>query len=236
MNKVLYVEDDAEFQAAAKNALTECCELSVAGSIMDAQLSLEAEEYDLILLDISLPDGNGMLFCKRLREIPKFQDTPIVFCSSQADVQNRIQGFALGADDYVVKPFDPGELRARVETRLKRKTRTLTAFDKGIFHVDLLGQKISMKTFEGTSVPLQLTPIEFKMLVLFLRNEKKLFSRDQLLQAVWGQDTHVSAHAIETHTSSLRKKIGDAGRFLKAVPKKGYYFTFEEDPDKAGPL
>ncbi len=232
MDKVLLVEDDFEFQDAARNALAGACALTVVASIQEAQLAMETEAYSLLLLDIGLPDGNGMIFCKRLRENPKYQDLPIVFISSMADVHMRIQGLALGADDYVVKPFDPGELRARVEIRLRRKPKTVTTFEMGIFHVDLLAQRIQMKNFEGMKIPLQLTPIEFKMLVLFLRNEKKLFTRDELLQALWGDVTHVSMHAIETHASTLRKKIGDAGRFLRVIPRKGYYFTFEEGPEK----
>ncbi len=228
MNKVLYVEDDPEFQRTARETLAAICDLTIAGTVMEAQLALESEEFDLLLLDIVLPDGNGMVFCQRLRGIPRFQELPIVFCSSQSDVASRIHGLELGADDYVVKPFDPGELRARVAARLRSRSKT-TEFENGIFKVDLLGQRALMRHPDGRIETLTLTPIEFKMLVLFLRNEKKLFSREELLEKVWGGTTHVSGHAIETHTSSLRKKIGEASRFLRAVPRKGYYFTFEED-------
>ena len=146
-----------------------------------------------------------------------------MFLTGNAGVDQRVLGFELGADDYIVKPFEPKEFRARILAKIKRRTGK-SSFALSVFRIDLPTQKATMDTSEGP-VELTLTPIEFKLLVHFLRNEGQVFSREDLLTSVWGGTVHVSGHTVDTHISALRKKLGEYGSCFRAVVKRGYCFN-----------
>lgn len=228
--RVLLVEDNSGMQKIVQSAIANVCELVVAGTLSQGEQELNAHPYDLLILDVVLPDGDGFEFCKQLRTREQFQELPIIFLTGQSDVEHRVQGFSLGADDYIVKPIELKEFVARVEAKLKRKPiiKLQTTIEKASFRIDLITQRIFQKDDEGKDHDLDLTPIEFKLLVQFLNNEGKIFSRVQLLLSVWGGSIKVSNHTIDTHISTLRKKLGDSGRYLKVAVKQGYYFSFHE--------
>lgn len=229
--KVLLVEDDLGMQKIVQAVIAPRCDLTCVGTLTGAQGEIEDSEYALLILDVHLPDGDGFSFCRQVRANPKFNDLQIIFLTGHGDKEHKVHGFSLGADDYVVKPIEPMEFIARVEARLniKQRTKVQTNFQAAGFRVDLISQRVYRSEASGTERALELTPIEFRLFVHFLSNEGKIFSRENLLQAIWGGAVSVSTHTIDTHISSLRKKLGDVGRLLRNVLKKGYCFSADED-------
>lgn len=222
---VLLVDDSKAMQMTVSSAISSLCQLTCASNIEEAQAQLNRQDFSLVLLDVSLPDGNGFEFCKQLRNNPKFKELPIIFLTGETEIEQRVLGFELGADDYVTKPIEPQEFIARVISKLRKSKAGQTNFRKGDFKIDLNIQKAFLIGNDSSETPLALTPIEFKLLVHFLQNEGKIFSREILLQTVWGDTVHVLGHTVDTHISSLRKKIGTFGSCLKAVMKRGYCFS-----------
>lgn len=239
-DRILLVEDALSMQLVVQAAVGSLCSLTCVTTIADAEKELAQGPYALILLDVELPDGNGFEFCKKLRGQERYGIVPIIFLTWKADVDQRVLGFSLGGDDYIVKPIEPKEFSARIEAKLKRRPQgpLQTTFCKADFKVDLTSHRVFLTSNNGVGngeceKELNLTPIEFKLLIHFLRNEGVVLSREELLVAVWGDSVHVSAHTIDTHISSLRKKIAHTGHNLKAVVKKGYCFTLVTIAEKS---
>ena len=228
--KILLVEDAPDMQTIVRATIGNECDLKIVTNIAEARKALSENDYALMLLDVILPDGSGFDFCQALRTESKFQALPIFFLTGEDDVSDRVKGFDLGGDDYITKPFEPPEFKARIFSKLKKKLSAAeqTTFSRGIFSIDWATQKAHMVKRDGTHQPLSLTPIEFKLLVQFLRNEGRIFSREELLVAVWGGAVHVSGHTVDTHISSLRKKVGEYASFFRAVVKKGYCYNSTE--------
>lgn len=224
LGKILLVEDVVEVQMIVKATLQSVAELDCAGSIAEAEVLLKKNNYSLLLLDGHLPDGDGFEYCKNLREKKEYAEVPIIFLTGQSEVNRKVLGFSLGADDYITKPIEPAEFVARVMSKLKKAQSSATSFRKGGFHADLNVQKVYIAQ-DGKETDLGLTPIEFKILVHFFRNEGKTVSREELLKQVWGNKIHVSDHTVDTHISSLRKKMGPSSKMIKAVIKNGYRFN-----------
>lgn len=225
--KVILVEDAPDMQMIVRATIGSDCDLSFAGTVAEAEKLLSGGDFDLMLLDVVLPDGSGFDYCQRLRSRAGTKSLPIFFLTGQDEIEQRVLGFKMGGDDYIVKPFEPNEFRARVFGKLKRSgsASEQTSFTRGIFTVDWGSQKAQMKKSDGAVADLNLTPIEFKLLVQFLRHEGRTFTREELLSAVWGGTVHVSGHTVDTHISSLRKKVGEYSSYFRAVVKKGYCYS-----------
>lgn len=163
---------------------------------------LDKETYDLILLDVMMPEMDGWELC---REIRKVSDVPIIMLTAREQQEDIIKGLKLGADDYVTKPFNEGELLARMEALLRRRAPKKSIEVKGLFwdedRFELSYQNQSIK----------LTPKEFLMLGQLLKNPDKVFSRDQLIQLVWGFDSETEGRTIDSHVRNVREKIRQAG-------------------------
>jgi DNA-binding response OmpR family regulator len=232
--RVLLVEDARDVQLIVKASINDVCEVGVAETVAEAEAEMKKGDYSLILLDIHLPDESGMNFCRQLREQKKYEDIPIIFLTSEDRIESKVLGFEAGADDYITKPFDTTELRARVLSRLRRNGKKTTdpITRIGEFAIDFNRQKISDTDGNAEGKPLPLTPIEFKLLVHFLQNDGKIYSRQELLETFWGGDVHVSKHTIDTHISSLRKKLGEKGSYLRSVFRRGYLFNLPPPPAK----
>lgn len=163
---------------------------------------LDKETYDLILLDVMMPEMDGWELC---REIRKVSDVPIIMLTAREQQEDIIKGLKLGADDYVTKPFNEGELLARMEALLRRRAPKKSIEVKGLFwdedRFELSYQNQSIK----------LTPKEFLMLGQLLKNPDKVFSRDQLIQLVWGFDSETEGRTIDSHVWNVREKIRQVG-------------------------
>jgi DNA-binding response OmpR family regulator len=220
--RVLLVEDAMDMQIIVKAAIEKICILKCVETLAAAEMELGSTEYSLVLLDVNLPDGDGFEFCQSLRQKENFSDIPIIFLTGETEIRSRVLGFEIGADDYVTKPIEPLEFTARVLAKLKRQRKTQTSFIQGGYRVDLVLHKVFERDEGGAEKALVLTPIEFKLLSHFLQNREKIFSRQDLLSMFWGDDVHVSGHTVDTHISSLRKKMGEPGKLIRSVFKKGY--------------
>jgi len=223
--KILLVEDTRSMQIVVQSLLGPHYELICVETFAQAEKTLDSESFSLLLLDVVLPDGDGFSFCEKLRKDSSMLNLPIIFLTSKNEVQDRVRGFNLGADDYVVKPLEPNEFTARVQAKLHRSQSTKRAdvFTKGDFKVD----SISQKAYLGET-DLGLTPIEYKLFALFVKNEGQVYSRANLKKSVWGPSIHLSDHTVDTHVSSLRKKLGPYSACLKSVVKMGYGFKMSD--------
>jgi DNA-binding response OmpR family regulator len=222
---VLLVEDARDIQLLVRTAIGDRVNLTCVDNTQRASEELRSGKFALMLLDVNLPDANGFDFCRRLRSEDEFAELPIFFLTGEGETEHKIVGFNAGGDDYLTKPFDPLELEARVMAKLSRKKATKENIQVDGYRVDLVQHKVFQKQASGEEEALPLTPLEFRLLSLFLRNEGKIFPRQELLRLFWGDAVYVSRNTVDTHISSLRKKMGDDGSSIKSVFKKGYSFA-----------
>lgn len=195
-------------------------------------LALHARIHpDLVILDIMLPTLDGFEVCKRIRAWSK---TPILMLTARGDEDDRIQGFELGADDYLVKPFSPRELVSRVRAILRRVDSHIEAQASGEAQagmksvlrfpeltIDLLARRVDVNNVEIT-----LTPTEFDLLALMAQSPDRVYTREILMNKIWGYDYYGDGHIIDVHISALRKKLetNTEYRYIKTVWRVGYKF------------
>ena len=236
MNRVLLVEDSLVTQSLIRAALKDVCALHTADCVAAAIGVIENGEFDLILLDINLPDGDGFQVYERIRNIERFKLTPILFLTARIEREDKVRGFSLGADDYIVKPFDVAELRMRIFAKLKNlqaREASSDFFLSGPFEVKAGTQKISIKGRDGSENKLELTANQFKVLFYLLRNQDKVITREELLREVWADGVHVSDRTIDTHIYSIRRLLGEYSKAIQSVHGKGYRFSFKGSQKKS---
>ncbi|MHB9155994.1 MAG: response regulator [Endomicrobiales bacterium] len=182
--------------------------------------SLKNRRPDLVVLDLMLPDTDGFEICKQLKKDDRYSSVPVIMLTAKNDETDKILGLELGADDYVTKPFSPKELVARVRAVLRRteqKTGSRELEAGGMLALD--PEKYSVRV-AGKNVIL--TTTEFKVLGLLMSKKGKVFSREDLLDRVWGEDKIVIDRTIDVHIKNLREKLGKAGTLIKNVRGVGY--------------
>jgi len=223
--RVLVVEDDADTADVIAHHLRELAEATSVPGVGDARKALAADSYDLVLLDVNLPDGSGFDFCAELQGAEATRRTPVIVLTARGDLPDRVRGLDLGADDYLVKPVAGEELRARVKARLRRAA--LAAADAsqvvelGDLKINRAAQMASLASPTGDT-PLDLTPHEFKILHLLALNPGAVFERPTLIELLWGADVHVVERTIDTHVSNLRRKLAGSSLTIVGVRGKGY--------------
>jgi len=181
---------------------------------------LKSQTPDLIILDLMLPDIDGLDICKRLKKIDALAAIPVIMLTARADETDKILGLELGADDYVTKPFSPKELVARVKVALRRlspKEVTQKIEIGGILLIDT--EKFAV-TVDGDKM--ELTSTEFKILQVLASKPGWVFSRDKILDYLWGREKAVLDRTVDVHVKNLREKLGAAGQFIKNVRGVGY--------------
>lgn len=178
---------------------------------------------DLILLDWMLPDMSGVDFLKRLRKNERIKDIPVIMLTARAEEENKIMGLVAGADDYITKPFSPHELMARIGTVLRRG---LIKSPEGNIVIDELCLNPQKATVNIGETVLNLTPIEFKLLQFFMLHTDKVYTRDQLLDYIWGPATHLDERTIDVQIKRLRAKLKPYGyhQRIKTIRSSGYIF------------
>jgi two-component system, OmpR family, alkaline phosphatase synthesis response regulator PhoP len=224
MTTVLVVEDEIEIARVVRDYLRNAgFEVIVVGDGGSAVASVRSAKPDLLVLDLGLPGRDGLDVA---REIRRWSDTPIVMLTARGDETDRIVGLEIGADDYVVKPFSPKELVARVRAVLRR-TRTAARGDEvvraGDVEIDTAKMRVSVG---GTQV--DLTPTEFQLLATLAREPGRVFTRSQLLDAVHGVAIESYERAIDAHVKNIRRKIEPepaSPRYLLTVHGVGYRFA-----------
>lgn len=227
--KIAVVEDEAELAALIEYNLTRG---GFQTHIFDGSdgtfRGLEALQPDLIVLDVMLPGQDGFDLCRRIRQGGKLARTPVIFLTARSDEVDRVLGLEIGGDDYITKPFSPRELVARVKAHLRREQMDAEPAVTGIgpFRLDRTGRRVYVGERELT-----LTSTEFNLLEFFLSHPGRAYSRDQLLDAVWGQSHYVTPRTVDVHVRRLREQIEgqpESPRYLTTVRGFGYRF---EDTD-----
>lgn len=207
--KVLLVEDEpAQRTVLAYNLEAEGFEVTQADNGEDAMVLVDEEEPDIIILDWMMPKVSGIEVCRRLKMRPETRGIPIIMLSARAEEVDRIRGLETGADDYVVKPYSVLELMARARAQLRR-VRPSTA---GVVleHEDIRLDPESHRVYRADKV-LKLGPTEFKLLVTLMERPGRVFSREQLLDLVWGRDIYVDTRTVDVHVGRLRKSLMQHG-------------------------
>lgn len=219
---ILVVEDEADLGELLKFNLQQAgYEVAHMRDGASALESIQRRKPDLILLDLMLPDMPGTSICKQVRSESKTRRTPIIMMTARGEEIDRVVGFELGADDYVVKPFSPRELVLRVGAVLRR-----TVPDEGtqsqllVIGVMLIDVDKHRVTVEGEEVPL--TAIEFKLLLDLMSKPGRVQTRDALLERVWGYASGVETRTVDTHVKRLREKLGAARDYIETIRGVGY--------------
>jgi DNA-binding response OmpR family regulator len=220
MARILHVEDLPELASLLGEELTKKYEVRHAPDLKTAQTLLESEHFDLLLLDVSLPDGSALDFYETVKTGP-YGNIPVIFLTGQLELTDRIRGLELGAQDYIVKPFYSREVILRIDMRLKQFTSQAPEF----LCADLKFEKTRHQVYlikNKNTASLNLTPNEYKILALLATNREQIFSRHKIVESVWGADTHISDKAVNSHISNLRKKIQDSVCKISSEDK-GYF-------------
>ena len=231
MKRILIVEDSQDLQELLEVQLKARFEVASTGTLMLARHSLAERDFDLILLDVTLPDGSGFDFCTSLKSDPRYSGIPIIFLTGKDEPIEKVLAFSLGADDYIVKPFEPSELMARIAARLRARPsgasfgqmRDDSALHAGDLRFDLIRQRVLIRR-GGADADAQLTPFEFKILHFLATKGGSYFTPNSLLKAVSDPSVHVTYGNIYTHISAIRKKLGPHSCYIESMPRVGYRF------------
>lgn len=230
--KILAVEDETTTQVLLQRCLGIKYDLVMAATLERAKHNLEQFKPDLILLDIHLPDGNGFEFFDFLKLDLHTSRVPVIFLTLESDTQTKVKGFSAGAYDYITKPFDPSELVARIDAHCARSAEVIAAHYSPDTFDDLFFNRESRQVYrqesDGSKQFISLSPMEFKLLECFMTNIGKTLSREQIAKEVWNK-THFQSRTIDRHISSLRKKLGSTGAYLKTVSLGGYLLSLESE-------
>jgi two-component system phosphate regulon response regulator PhoB len=225
---ILVVEDEPPLVEVLRyNLEKEGYLVNVAENGAQALSKVHESAPDLVILDWMLPELSGIEVCRQLREDPDSREVPVIMLTARGEEADRVKGLASGADDYVVKPFSPAELLARVRAVLRRSTssapdETLTYRD---LTMDLAAHKV---TRAGRSI--HLGPTEFRLLRVLLKRPGRVFSREQLLDLAWGRDIYLEARTIDVHIRRLRKALNNPGEkdYIRTVRGAGYALDAED--------
>jgi DNA-binding response OmpR family regulator len=223
MKKILLIEDDSDLFALLKyNLEKEGFQLVGSQTGKGAVELCRRERPDLIILDIMLPDSDGLDICKGIRGQPELAPTPVIFLTARASETDRIVGLELGANDYIVKPFFVRELIARIKIQFRTQQQPVRALKVGDLDLDRSSCRASLK-----GQPLSLTATEFRLLEFLMSRPGVVFSREQLLDSVWGHDRAVTDRTVDVYILRLRQKIEDdptTPAFIRSVRGFGYSF------------
>ena len=232
--RIVIIEDEKDIVELVRyNFRKEGFEVESFGRGREGLDYLRRNPADVLLLDILLPDDDGFSICKRLRADDRLRGLPVIFLTAKGEEMDRILGLELGGDDYVVKPFSPRELVARVKAVLRRQERP--AEKREVVEVGSL--RLDTRTHEVTvrGRPVELSTLEFKLLHYLASHPRHVFNRDRLLDEVWGRDHFVTPRTVDVHIRRLREKIElvpHEPQFLLTVRGSGYRFS--PAPQQAG--
>jgi DNA-binding response OmpR family regulator len=225
--RIAIVEDEAELASLIEyNLARHGYEAEVMGGSEGTLRSLEQSKPDLILLDVMLPETDGFELCRQIRQSTVLGRTPVLFLTARSDEVDRVLGLEIGGDDYMTKPFSPRELIARVKAHLRREEMDADpgTMNLGPFRLDHTARRVFLNDRE-----VSLTSTEFNLLEFFLTHPGRAYSRDQLLESVWGHQRYVTPRTVDVHVRRLREQIEeqpDSPKFLTTV--RGFGYRFEE--------
>lgn len=225
MYKLLVVDDEPKIREVIKEyAEFNGYEVTEAEDGMSAVGLCKLNEYDLVILDIMMPKLDGFSACK---EIKKIQDVPIIMLSARGEEYDKLFGFELGIDDYIVKPFSPKELMARVNVILARRNAASSS-KSDVLCFGGLEINIAARTVTVDGQRVELTPKEYELLFYLIEHKNLALSRDKLLSDIWGYDFFGDDRTIDTHIKNLRNNLGPYRDYIVTLRGVGYKFEFEE--------
>ena len=227
--RIAIVEDEAELAALIDyNLKHQGYQTQVLTGAEGTMKALEQGKPDLILLDVMLPEIDGFELCRQIRQSPALSRIPVLFLTARSDEVDRVLGLEIGGDDYMTKPFSPRELVARVKAHLRREEMDVEppVIEIGPFRLDRTARRVFLPGRELT-----LTSTEFNLLEYFLTHPGRAYSREQLLEAVWGEQRYVTPRTVDVHVRRLREQIEehpDNPRYLTTMRGFGYRFEQSE--------
>ena len=222
--RVLIVEDDSDISAMLEYALTNTgCEVVTVCDCQGAMRDLADAAPNLVLLDWMLPDMSGIELLRRMRRDARLREIPVIMLTARGEEADRVRGLESGADDYVVKPFSIRELKARINTQLRKQVGDRATS----FSIDglVLDQESYRTTVDGE--PIDLGPTEFRLLRHFMSHRDRVFTRSQLLDTVWGTNVYIEERTVDVHIRRLRKALEPFGKesLIQTVRGAGYRFS-----------
>jgi len=221
--KILVVDDEPDALEVLGFKLREAGFAPIfAGDGLKALAAVRAERPDLVVLDLMLPELDGLEVCKLMRRDPATASIPVLMLTAKAAEMDRVVGLELGADDYVTKPYSPRELVLRIRKLLKRARPGESADEQLHIGVLMIDIPHHAATVEGRAVTL--TATEFNLLAVLAKRRGRVQSRERLLQDVWGYETAIDTRTVDTHMRRLREKIGPAADYLETIRGVGYRF------------
>ena len=228
---ILVVEDEPDInKTVSYNIANEGLKPLSALNLSEAESYISSNNISLIILDLMLPDGSGLDFCKKLKSSNAYSDIPIIIVTAKDDEVDKVVGFELGADDYVTKPFSVRELMLRIKAILKRNSKDMTQNTSskietfGILSINEDSHEVFINDDE-----IILTALEFKLLKHLLDRRGRVQTRDQLLSDVWGYSAHITTRTVDTHVKRLREKMGVMGKHVQTIRGVGYRFSRNPD-------
>ena len=226
MTKLLLVEDDSTLSLGIVYSLEkEGYQVDSVGTVADAKQIINEKEFDLIILDIALPDGDGFELCKFIR---KDRQTPVLFLSAKDEEVNIVMGLDIGGDDYITKPFRINELLSRIKAILRRTNKALVGqqLKSDAIKINLLQHKVEVR-----GIQVDLTASEYKLLLIFVNNSKIVLSRDKILEKLWDiEGNFVDDNSLSVYIKRLRGKIEEDSsdpKYIKTIRGTGYMWNKE---------
>ncbi len=235
-SRLLLIDDDARLAAMVRDYLSGAgFEVDTAASLAEGRARLSAAAYDALVLDLMLPDGDGLELCRELRANARTRLLPLLMLTARGEPLDRIVGLELGADDYLPKPFEPRELLARVKALLRRATPQ--SGDDDVLRFGRLEVDLGARVARLDGVPCDLTGHQFDLLVVLAQSPGRVLSRDQIMDSLKGHPLEAFDRSIDVHISRIRAVIEDdpkLPRRVLTVRGAGYVFARKQDADAAG--
>jgi two-component system alkaline phosphatase synthesis response regulator PhoP len=229
MKRILIIEDARNIRMALEDDFKfEGYQVDTAATGPEGLEKALDLNLDIIILDLMLPELNGLEICKELRR--RNIGTPIIMLTARSQEFDKVLGLELGADDYITKPFSPFELQARVKALLRRSEIRDQQSAAATLQFDPFELDPSKYTFTKNNVPVQLTTIEFSLMKLLMQHAGHVIKRDDILSSVWGEEVYVTPRTVDTHIANLRKKIEDdpeKSHWIAGIRGAGYKFNPE---------
>ena len=221
MYRILIVDDEAKIRELIKKYLDfQGYESKMAVNGMEAVEMLKNEKFDIIIMDVMMPELDGF---SAVKEIRKRSDTPVIMLSARGEEYDKIHGFELGIDDYVVKPFAPRELMMRIDAVMKRYSKS-TEQNREIWQKDFLTVDITARTVKINDNFIQMSPKEYDLFFYLLKNKNIALTREKLITEVWGYDFYGDERTLDTHIKLLRKSLGEYSNLVVTLRGVGYRF------------
>lgn len=222
LSRILIVEDDPSLVELLRyNLETEGFDVSVARDGEGGLEAIDTQDPDLVVLDWMLPNMSGIEICRQMRQKTATRTTPVIMLTAKGEEQDRIRGLETGADDYIVKPFSPAELTARIKAVLRRAHPESSG---GSLNYEDIAMDLESHRVTRGERPIKLGPTEFRLLRTFLEKPGRVFTREQLLDKVWGRDIYVELRTVDVHIRRLRKALNNDGDqdLIRTVRSAGY--------------